>query len=140
MLAASSAARCIPDDISLVTVLCSSMAAAVDVTYSFTLWIAFIPFKWKARHEPGPTADSFIDRMIDGPMAVWIHTHLVRDVPGGVETIDRVQYEHKPGIMGLFTRLFFDGLPLRFLFLYRHFRTRSAILKYPATVNTGGTA
>jgi len=28
------------DDISLVTVLCSSTAAAVDVTYSLTSWIA----------------------------------------------------------------------------------------------------
>ena len=28
------------DDISPVTVLCSSTAAAVDVTYSLTLWIA----------------------------------------------------------------------------------------------------
>ena len=37
MLAASSAARRMLDDISLVTVLCSSTAAAVDVTYSLTL-------------------------------------------------------------------------------------------------------
>ena len=28
------------DDISLVTTLCSSTAAAVDVTYSLTFWIA----------------------------------------------------------------------------------------------------
>src|SRR5713226_9455350 len=34
--AASAAARCMLDDISLVTVLCSSTAAAVDVTYSLT--------------------------------------------------------------------------------------------------------
>jgi hypothetical protein len=37
MLAASSAARRMLEDISLVTVLCSSTAAAVDDTYSFTL-------------------------------------------------------------------------------------------------------
>jgi hypothetical protein len=36
MLAASAAAFCMPDDISLVTTLCSSTAAAVDVTYSLT--------------------------------------------------------------------------------------------------------
>ncbi len=34
--AASAAARCMLDDISLVTVLCSSTAAAVEVTYSLT--------------------------------------------------------------------------------------------------------
>lgn len=38
--AASAAARCMLVDISLVTVLCSSTAAAVDVTYSLTLAIA----------------------------------------------------------------------------------------------------
>jgi len=38
--AASAAARCMLDDISLVTVLCSSTAAAVEVTYSLTFWIA----------------------------------------------------------------------------------------------------
>ena len=37
---ASAAARCMLDDISLVTVLCSSTAAAVAVTYSLTPWIA----------------------------------------------------------------------------------------------------
>jgi len=38
--AASAAARCMLVDISFVTVLCSSTAAAVDVTYSLTLLIA----------------------------------------------------------------------------------------------------
>lgn len=106
----------------------------------FTLWCAFIPLKWKARHEPGPTPTSFVDRMISGPMAVWVHTHLVRDVPGGVETIDRIQLEHQRGLMGWFTRLFFDGLPLRFLFIYRHFRTRLAIRNYPAAVGGSETS
>jgi hypothetical protein len=36
MLAASAAARCMLEDISLVTVLCSSTAAAVEVTNSAT--------------------------------------------------------------------------------------------------------
>jgi hypothetical protein len=37
MLAASAAARCMLVDISLVTTLCSSTAAAVEVTYSLTV-------------------------------------------------------------------------------------------------------
>src|SRR5215831_17086113 len=39
---ASAAARCMLEDISPVTVLCSSTAAAVEVTYSLTSWIAFL--------------------------------------------------------------------------------------------------
>ena len=38
--AASTAARCMLDDISLVTVLCSLTAAAVEVTYALTFWMA----------------------------------------------------------------------------------------------------
>jgi len=40
MLAASSAARRMLEDISPVTVLCSSTKAAVEATYSDTFWIA----------------------------------------------------------------------------------------------------
>jgi hypothetical protein len=40
MLAASAAPRCMLVDISSVTVLCRSTAAAVEVAYSLTLWIA----------------------------------------------------------------------------------------------------
>jgi transposase InsO family protein len=52
MLAASAAARCMPFDISLVTALCSSTAAAVDVTYSLTLWIAFLMVSRAVRTSP----------------------------------------------------------------------------------------
>jgi ligand-binding SRPBCC domain-containing protein len=102
---------------------------------AFTLWFAFIPFKWVSRHEPGSTPTSFIDRMLSGPAAVWVHEHIARDLPdkpGYVEVIDRLEIAHKDGLVGLFTRLFFDGLPLRFLFFYRHLRTRMVIGRYPA--------
>jgi ligand-binding SRPBCC domain-containing protein len=98
----------------------------------FTLWLLFIPLRWTSRHAPGPTPTSFVDRMLTGPMKTWNHTHLVRDVPGGVEIIDRIQIEHKPDLMGVFTRLFFDGLPLRLFFIYRAMRTRFAIRRFPA--------
>jgi hypothetical protein len=39
---ASAAACCMPFDISLVTAFCSSTAAAVDVTFPLTSWIAFV--------------------------------------------------------------------------------------------------
>jgi ligand-binding SRPBCC domain-containing protein len=90
----------------------------------FRLWLGPVPIQWKARHEPGPTETSFQDRMIAGPMASWLHQHIFREVPGGIELTDRVSYAHKTGLPGLFTRLMFGGLPLRILFAYRHLRTR----------------
>ena len=100
------------------------MTSLTSGELEFRLWFGPVPVRWVARHEPGPIATSFIDRMVSGPMQSWEHQHILREVPGGVELIDRVTYAHKPGLAGLLTRLVFDGLPLRLLFFYRHLRTR----------------
>lgn len=93
----------------------------------FRLWFGPVPVRWLARHEPGPDEHSFIDRMLEGPMAIWEHQHLFHAVEAGVELTDRITLAHRFGWKGLFTRLIFDGLPLRFLFVYRHWRTRRAL-------------
>lgn len=95
---------------------------------AFQLWFGPFPASWLARHEPGPIPTSFIDRMLKGPAQVWVHEHIMQPVEGGVELVDRITIAHRPGgFWGLFTRLFFDGLPLRLLFMYRHWRTRRAV-------------
>ncbi len=93
----------------------------------FRLWFGPLPVLWHARHEPGSIPTSFIDRMLAGPMASWQHEHRFRAVDQGVELTDEITFAHKPGWRGVFTRLVFDGLPLRFLFWYRHWRTRRAL-------------
>lgn len=93
----------------------------------FTLWLGPIPIQWHARHQAGPTETSFADLMVAGPMAYWRHEHIFEAVDGGVRLIDRVTLAHKNGIQGLFTRLIFDGVPLKILFFYRHLRTKWAV-------------
>jgi ligand-binding SRPBCC domain-containing protein len=93
----------------------------------FTLWFGPVPIHWIARHEPGPTPDSFADVMVKGPMAYWRHEHIFEPVAGGTALIDRVTLAHHSGLDGLLTRLAFDGLPLRILFFYRHLRTRLSL-------------
>ncbi|MBC8172233.1 MAG: hypothetical protein H7X77_11190 [Anaerolineae bacterium] len=95
----------------------------------FTLWFALIPIRWVARHEPGPIPTSFGDRMIKGPMAYWYHEHIFEQAANGVILHDRLTIAHQPGLQGLLTRLMFDGLPLRILFFYRHWRTRQVVEK-----------
>ncbi len=107
-----------------IQVLRNDLTSITNGELEFRLWVTFIPFHWLARHEPGPIPLSFIDRMLDGPMAFWEHQHIFRDVPSGVQLTDHLTIEHKSGLMGVFTRLFFDGFPLRFLFFYRHWVTR----------------
>lgn len=95
----------------------------------FVLWMGPIPIRWHAQHQAGPTPDSFADEMISGPLEYWRHEHIFTEKPGGVELCDRITLAHKPGLQGLLTRLMFDGLPLRFLFFYRHMRTRMTVEK-----------
>ena len=94
---------------------------------AFTLWLGPLPICWTARHEPGPTPTSFADVQLAGPMAHWRHEHIFREVDGGVELTDRVTLAHRRGPRGWLTRLAFDGLPLRLLFVYRHWRTGRAL-------------
>ena len=93
----------------------------------FTLWFGPIPLRWMVQHEPGPTDTSFADRMLSGPVAYWRHEHIFREIDGGIELTDRLQYAHKRGIQGMFTRLMFNQVSLWLLFFYRHRRTRIAL-------------
>lgn len=94
----------------------------------FTLFFGPLPVRWIARHEAGPTPTSFADVQLKGPLAYWRHEHIFSQTAAGVELTDRVAFAHRPGFAGLLTRLVFDGLPLRLLFAYRHWRTRRALL------------
>ncbi len=86
-----------------------------------------LAIRWLARHEAGPTAHSFTDRLIDGPLACWVHQHIFEAQERGVALTDRITLAHRPGWRGLLTRLLFDGPALRLLFVYRHWRTRRAL-------------
>ncbi len=101
----------------------------------FTLWFAFLPVRWTARHESGSTPTAFCDVMMRGPMLRWEHQHVFREVDGGVELTDHLTYEHRAsGFWSIFTRLMFDGLPLRLLFFYRHLRTRQLAPGYQKAI------
>lgn len=116
-----------PPPLMFMQVLRDDRTSLTEGELEFRLWFGPIPVRWLARHEPGPIPTSFTDRMIAGPMAWWVHQHIFRPVGEGVELTDHITLAHKAGVAGLFTRLIFDGLPLRLLFVYRHWRTRKAL-------------
>jgi ligand-binding SRPBCC domain-containing protein len=94
----------------------------------FTLWLGPLPVRWTAAHEPGPTEHSFIDRMVKGPLASWVHEHRLDPDPKGVRLSDRIMYTYHPGVAGWPARLLFSRPGLKFLFWYRHWRTRKGSL------------
>lgn len=91
---------------------------------AFRLWFGPFPVNWLARHEAGVNEYSFKDVQVRGPLETWEHEHVIEPDEKGARLTDRITFSHKPGIAGLLTRLLFDGLPLKFLFLYRHLQTR----------------
>jgi ligand-binding SRPBCC domain-containing protein len=93
----------------------------------FNLWMGPFPIRWVAEHMPGPIPTSFTDRMVRGPLALWEHQHRFEPLGDSTQLVDHITFAHKSGLVGWFTRLMFDGLPLRLLFIYRHWRTRRAL-------------
>jgi ligand-binding SRPBCC domain-containing protein len=118
-----------PPPLMFFQVLRDDRTSLTEGEIEFRLWLGPIPIRWLALHQPGPTPHSFADHMLTGPMATWQHAHFFTEVEGGIELTDHIELAHKPGLPGLLSRLVFDGLPLRLLFIYRHFRTRQALLR-----------
>jgi ligand-binding SRPBCC domain-containing protein len=94
----------------------------------FTLWFGPLPIRWVADHEPGPSPTSFRDRMVTGPLEIWVHEHLMEETVGGVLLTDRITYQHKPGLPGWISRVLFSRRGLETLFAYRHWITRRTII------------
>lgn len=112
-----------------IQMLRNELTSLTEGEVEFNMWFGPLPIRWIARHEPGPIPTSFIDRMVQGPLARWEHSHIFEPVESGVALIDRITLAHRSGWRGLLTRLVFDGLPLRMLFLYRHRRTRLGVCR-----------
>ncbi len=106
----------------------------------FVLWFGPLGVRWTAMHEPGPTETSFIDRLVDGPLASWRHEHHLEPHPEGVRLVDTISYRHHTGIRGLVGRLLFNRLGLRGLFWYRHWRTRRESRAMAARMASGWTS
>ena len=98
-----------------------SEGAMVD----FTMWFAFIPVHWKARHKNFHPLHGFTDVQVAGPLAKWEHTHSFEAVDDCTSLVrDSLVYQHHPGWRGGLTRLVFNRVGLSLLFAYRKLATR----------------
>ncbi len=90
----------------------------------FTMWLGPIPLRWKALHrDVGP--GGFTDVQLEGPMQRWEHHHRFNPLASDrCEVHEHIDFEHSPGVRGVFTRMLFNPLSLRFLFAYRAWVTR----------------
>lgn len=94
----------------------------------FTLWLGPLPLRWVARHRDVHPLHGFTDEQVSGPFLRWVHTHRFDALPnGGTRITEHIEYQHKVGLGGVFSRLVFSPFALNQLFKYRRGVTRRAL-------------
>ncbi len=94
----------------------------------FVLWFGPLPVHWLAIHSDVDRLSGFTDRQETGPFAHWVHKHsFSSEGKGATRVLDQIEYEHRPGLHGLLTRLLFSRVALRVLFAYRNWITRRSL-------------
>jgi ligand-binding SRPBCC domain-containing protein len=72
----------------------------LETRIRYTIHWLGLPMRWEsiiARYEENV---AFADEMLAGPYKSWYHTHEFKEVSGGVEMTDRVEYELPLGWLG----------------------------------------
>jgi ligand-binding SRPBCC domain-containing protein len=62
----------------------------------------------------------FVDEQRFGPYALWHHKHFIKEIPGGVEMEDIIDYKVPMGIIGQMIHPFLVKPKLDEIFNYRH--------------------
>ena len=84
-----------------------------------------IPFYWRTRIDLFEAPTRFADRQIRGPYRHWYHTHDFREIPGGTEMRDHVEYALPFGLLGRLTHGLAIQRMLDRIFDYRYDRLNS---------------
>lgn len=95
------------------------IAMRTGTIIEYRIKLSGLPLRWKtliAAFEPN---DRFVDVQLSGPYAHWHHTHTFRDVPGGTEVGDRVEYQLPFGVLGRAVHAVVVTRQLRTIFDYR---------------------
>jgi ligand-binding SRPBCC domain-containing protein len=62
----------------------------------------------------------FVDEQRFGPYALWHHKHFIKEIPGGIEMEDIIDYKIPMGILGQLVHPFLVKPKLDEIFNYRH--------------------
>lgn len=78
-----------------------------------------IPIKWVTEITNVVAKKYFVDEQRFGPYALWHHKHFLKEIPGGVEMEDIVDYKVPLGILGQIVHPFLVKPKLEEIFNYR---------------------
>lgn len=78
-----------------------------------------IPTKWVTEITHVKNNEYFVDEQRFGPYALWHHKHFIKEIPGGVEMEDIIDYKIPFGILGQLVHPFIVKPKLNEIFEYR---------------------
>jgi ligand-binding SRPBCC domain-containing protein len=78
-----------------------------------------IPTKWVTEITHVEHQKYFVDEQRFGPYSLWHHKHFIKEIPGGVEMEDIVDYKLPMGILGQMAHPFLVKPKLNEIFEYR---------------------
>jgi len=78
-----------------------------------------IPMKWVTEITHVVDKKYFVDEQRFGPYSLWHHKHFLKEIPGGVEVEDIVDYKLPMGILGQMVHPFLVKPKLKEIFDYR---------------------
>jgi ligand-binding SRPBCC domain-containing protein len=79
-----------------------------------------IPLVWESLISQYEENVAFVDEQLKGPYRRWVHRHAFRQVPGGVEVSDRVEYALPFGPLGRIAHALMVRRQLDVIFGFRH--------------------
>lgn len=78
-----------------------------------------IPLPWMTEITHVKDKEYFVDEQRFGPYALWHHKHFFKEIEGGVEMIDKVDYKLPLGFLGSIAHALFVKKQLQGIFNYR---------------------
>ncbi len=81
--------------------------------------VAGIPMKWVTEITHVQDKKYFVDEQRFGPYSLWHHKHFLKEIPGGVEMEDIVDYKVPMGILGQMVHPFLVKPKLKEIFDFR---------------------
>jgi ligand-binding SRPBCC domain-containing protein len=95
------------------------MFAGQIITYKVSPLLG-IPMFWMTEITHVKDREYFIDEQRFGPYALWHHKHFFKEIPGGVEMTDFLDYKLPLGILGNIAHVLFVKKQIASIFEYRY--------------------
>jgi len=89
-----------PEDLNFKILTPEPLEMKRGAVIDYTIKLFKIPVHWRTLITTFEPPYRFVDEQIKGPYSLWHHTHIFKEVSGGVEIHDSVSYSVPFGLLG----------------------------------------